>query len=76
MSAPHQLTAEIVAEMTALGATFEIEQTPAGDVWVWFARPASQRDAVAAFWNGVEKPPGLRSAMTEAIRRRQIGGAL
>ena len=70
-----QKAAEIVAEMVALGAVFELEPTPNGQTFVWYARPASQRDAVAVFWNEVEKPLGLRAAMTSVIARH-LGGPL
>ena len=66
----------VVGEMAALGAKFELEPTADGEAFVWFARPASQRDVVAAFWEAVDKAPGLRAAMVRAIRRRQAGGAL
>ena len=72
-----QRAAEIVTEMVALGAIFELEPTATGRTFVWFAKPSSQRDAVAAFWDGVEKLPGLRAEMTAYIVRMQsIGGAL
>lgn len=70
-----QHAAEIVADMAALGAIFELEPIPTGQTFVWFARPATQRDAVASYWNGLEKPPGLRLAMTSVIARH-LGGPL
>ena len=73
MSALEQRAAEIVTEMVTLGAIFEIEFTATGRTFVWFARPASQRDAVAKYWDGVEKLPGLRAAMTSVIARHQVG---
>ena len=76
MSFLEQRAAEIVTEMTALGAVFELEPTPTGRTFVWFARPTSQRDAVAKFWDAAEKPIGLRAAMTSLIVRHQAGGAL
>ena len=70
-----QKAAEIVHEMITLGARFELEPTPTGRTFAWFARPAPQRDAMALYWNSIEKPPGLRAAMTSVIARH-LGGPL
>lgn len=59
---------EIVNEMRALGAVFEVEPGENGEpTFVWRARPASLRDTVRSYWDAADKPVGLKGAMARII---------
>lgn len=66
-----------VEEMRRLGAILYAETGADGNLsFVWRAKPAPLRDAVALYWNELPKPPGLREAMARIIRHQASGDVL